>query len=189
MKRIVFLPIAFTLLITGCAPRLAGPPPLIPRQVLFAGPAKKDPQISPDRKHLAYLGRDNRNILQIWSRSLSGQDNKQLTAETARGIQHYTWAYDNEHVIFARENNGDENWQIHTVDIGSGAARNLTPYNGVRSMLVPVRRPVLLALAARGSATARRGDESRARGRARACRCVRPLRPKVFLFPRASLRR
>jgi dipeptidyl aminopeptidase/acylaminoacyl peptidase len=136
MKRIVFLPIAFTLLITGCAPRLAGPPPLIPRQVLFAGPAKKDPQISPDGKHLAYLGRDNRNISQIWSRSLSGQDDKQLTAETARGIQHYTWAYDNEHVIFARENNGDENWQIHTVDIGSGAVRNLTPYNGVRSLLV-----------------------------------------------------
>ena len=136
MKRIVFLPIVFALLIAGCASRLAQLPTLIPREVLFTSPVKKDPQISPDGKYLAYLGRDNRNVLQVWVRSLTGQDDKQLTTEQERGIQHYTWAYDNQHVIFARETNGDENWHIHAIDIGSGKVRNLTPYNGVRSLLV-----------------------------------------------------
>ena len=60
----------------------------------------------------------------------------QLTSEEKRGIQHYTWAYDGQHLIFARETNGDEDWQIITVDIVSKTVRNLTPYKGVRSLLV-----------------------------------------------------
>ena len=147
MKRLVFLPIVFTLLIGGCASRVAQLPPLISREVFFASAAKKDPQISPDGKHLAYLGRDPKNVLQIWLRSLKGGDDRQLTTEPVRGIQHYTWAYDNRHIILAREANGDENWQIHTLDIASGAIRNLTPYKDVRSLLVglsPLRPDTVL---------------------------------------------
>jgi dipeptidyl aminopeptidase/acylaminoacyl peptidase len=136
MKRIVFLPIVFALLIAGCAPRLAQLPPLIPRQVLFDNPAKKDPQISPDGKRLAYLAPDVSNVLQIRLRSLTGRDDRQLTAEEKRGIQHYTWAYDNRHLVFARESDGDENWQIQVVDSETGDVRNMTPYKGVRSLLV-----------------------------------------------------
>jgi len=136
MKRIVFLPIAFTLLVVGCAPRFAELPPLIPRQAFFDNPAKKDPQISPDGKYLAYLAPDNRNVLQIWVRSLDGQDDRQLTAEERRGIHHYTWTYDQRHLVFAHETDGDENWQINVVDAFSGSVRNLTPYHGVRSLLV-----------------------------------------------------
>ena len=32
------------------------PPPLIPRQVLFGNPDKASAQLSPDGKHISYLG-------------------------------------------------------------------------------------------------------------------------------------
>jgi dipeptidyl aminopeptidase/acylaminoacyl peptidase len=136
MRKLFPAAIIFVLAVTGCASQLSQIPPLIPREVLFGNPAKKDPQISPDGKHLSYLAPDKKNVLQIWLGTLSGQKVRQLTAEEKRGVQHYTWAYDNRHLIFARETNGDENWQIIALDIESGQARNLTPYKGVRSLVV-----------------------------------------------------
>ena len=136
MRRIVFLPILLALLITGCAPQLAQQNRLIPRALLFGNPAKSDPQVSPDGKYLSYLAPDDKNVLQIWVRTLFGQDDRQLTSEQKRGTRHYTWAYDSQHLIFAREADGDENWQIHVIDITSKTVRNLTPYKGVRSLLV-----------------------------------------------------
>ncbi len=136
MRRVIFLPIVLALLVTGCASQSAQLPPLIPREILFGNPAKMDPQISPDGKFLSYLAPDTKNVLQIWVRSLSGRDDRQITGEQKRGIRHYTWAYDNRHLIFARETDGDENWQINVVEIDSKTTRNLTPYNGVRSLLV-----------------------------------------------------
>ncbi len=135
MKKLSPILILSVSLFAGCA-QFAGPPPLIPREILFGNPAKKDPQISPHGKHLSYLAPDKNNVLQIWLRSLNGGDDHQLTSEEKRGIQHYTWAYDGQHLIFARETNGDEDWQIITVDIVSKTVRNLTPYKGVRSLLV-----------------------------------------------------
>jgi dipeptidyl aminopeptidase/acylaminoacyl peptidase len=136
MRRLVIsLSIYLALLLAGCAPRLADLPPLIPREVLFGNPTKKDPQISPDGMYLSYLAPDKKNVLQVWVRAMTGQGEKQLTSEEKRGIQHYAWAYDNRHLIFARETDGDENWQIHAVNIESGSVRNLTPYKGVRSLV------------------------------------------------------
>ena len=136
MRRIIFLPIAFALLSTGCSFQLAQLPPLIPREILFANPMKKDPQISPNGRFLSYLAPDGSNVLQIWVRDLTGNDDRQLTSEEKRGIQHYTWAYDSAHLVFARETDGDENWQIYTINAGSRTIRNLTPYKGVRSLLI-----------------------------------------------------
>jgi dipeptidyl aminopeptidase/acylaminoacyl peptidase len=148
MKRPLFLPIALALLTTACA--IQHQAPLIPRRVLFDNPAKTDPQISPDGKYLSYLAPDRNDVLQIWLRSVHGNDDRQLSAESKRGIRHYTWSYDTRHLLFARETDGDENWQIIAIDMESGRMRNLTPYPGVRSLLVgmsPTRpETVLIAM-------------------------------------------
>jgi dipeptidyl aminopeptidase/acylaminoacyl peptidase len=136
MRKMILAPIVYALLISGCAFQSGQLRPLIPREILFGNPAKTDPQISPDGKYLSYLAPDEKNVLQLWVRSLSGTDPRQITDERRRGIRHYTWAYDNRHLIFARENDGDENWQINVVDTTSKTVRNLTPYDGVRSLLV-----------------------------------------------------
>jgi hypothetical protein len=45
-------------------------PPLIPRNVLLGSPKRWQPTISPDGAKLAYLAPDEREILQIWVRTL-----------------------------------------------------------------------------------------------------------------------
>ena len=52
-------------------------PPLIPRDVLFGNPERAGPQLSPDGKLLAYLRPDDKNVMQVWVRTL-GQDDAQL---------------------------------------------------------------------------------------------------------------
>jgi dipeptidyl aminopeptidase/acylaminoacyl peptidase len=126
------------LLLVGCSPRLAQFPPLVPRALLFGNPLRTNSQISPDGTRLAYLAPDANNVLQIWARTLGGSDDRQLTAERTRPILHYTWAYDGEHLLFAQDTNGDENWHIHTVNIHSRTVRDLTPYKGVRAVLVAI---------------------------------------------------
>jgi hypothetical protein len=54
MERFTYVSIVVALLLAGCAPRLAGLPPLIPRQLFFDNPERSNPQISPDGKHLAF---------------------------------------------------------------------------------------------------------------------------------------
>lgn len=43
---------------------------------------------------------------------------------------------DGEHLVFAQDTDGDENWHIHTVNIKSGVVRNLTPFKGVQARVV-----------------------------------------------------
>src|ERR1044071_2023289 len=137
MRILAFLTLTVALLGSGCTSLQS--PALIPRQVLFANPQRTNPQISPDGKYLAYLAPDGNNVMQIWLRPLAGQEERQLTREIKRNIRHYTWAFDGIHLIFAQETDGDENWQIHTVNVSTGRVRNLTPYKGVRSLLLSIR--------------------------------------------------
>jgi len=136
MKRIWLLVAATIVLVVGAGTSIAELPPLIPREILFGNPERRNPQISPDGKLLSYLVPDKNNVLQIWLRTLGRQDDKPLTAEKGHGVQHYTWTYDGEHLIFALDRDGDENWNIHSLNIKSGVVRNLTPYKGVQTLLV-----------------------------------------------------
>jgi dipeptidyl aminopeptidase/acylaminoacyl peptidase len=138
MRKISFLPLVFALLVTGCSFHLGQLPPLIPRDILFGNPERTNPQISPDGKYLAYLAPDNKNVLQVWMRRLGDQDDRQLTNEKTHGIWHYTWTYIPNKLIYAQDTQGDENWQLYTIDTDTGATKNLTPYKGVQSRLVAI---------------------------------------------------
>jgi dipeptidyl aminopeptidase/acylaminoacyl peptidase len=138
MRVFASLALAVVLFCSGCAPGFLQPTPLIPREILFANLERTDPQISPDGKYLAYLAPDANNVMQIWLRPLAGQDERQLTSEKKRNIRHYTWAFDGVHLIFALDTDGDENWQIHTVNMQTGSVHNLTPYKGVQSLLLSI---------------------------------------------------
>ena len=65
-ERFTYISIMIALLLAGCAPRVAGVPPLIPRKLFFDNPERSNPQISPDGKHLAFLAFDSDNVPQIW---------------------------------------------------------------------------------------------------------------------------
>ena len=120
MKTFSFVSLVLALPLAGCTAHFSGIPPLIPRQLFFENSERSNPQISPDAKHLAFLAPDKNNVAQIWIRGLTEQGERQLTRETKRGVRHYTWTYDNEHLIYAQDTDGDENWHIYVVSILNG---------------------------------------------------------------------
>jgi dipeptidyl aminopeptidase/acylaminoacyl peptidase len=122
--------------LVGVEHAVAQLPPLIPRDILFGNPERTNPQISPDGQYLAYLAPDEQHVLQVWVRTLGQQDDRKLTADPKRGIRSFRWTYDGEHVGYAQDADGDENWHQYTVNLTSGIIRDLTPFPGIQARFV-----------------------------------------------------
>src|SRR5215813_1733015 len=88
-------------------------PALIPRGVLFASPDRSTVRISPDGRRVAFMAPLD-DVLNLW------------VADVDLG-PFVVWLHNNRHVVFFREQGGDENWQAHRVDVGTGEILALTP--------------------------------------------------------------
>jgi dipeptidyl aminopeptidase/acylaminoacyl peptidase len=108
-------------------------PPLIPREILFGNPERARPQLSPDGKYLAYIAPDEKNILQVWLRTVGQEDDRKLTDDKKRGIRMYFWTYNAEQLIYLQDSDGDENFHLYSVNIQSNIVRDLTPFQGVKA--------------------------------------------------------
>ncbi len=105
--------------------------PLIPRAVLFGNPERANPQISHDGTHLSWLAPVD-GVLNIWVAPVDHADQaKPITHDTKRGIRNYQWAYDNTHVLYTQDEGGDENWKVFSVEVATGKAKDLTPFDSV----------------------------------------------------------
>ncbi|MBE8988267.1 S9 family peptidase [Nostoc sp. LEGE 12450] len=111
-------------------------PPLIPREILFGNPEKTSPQLSPDGKYLAYIAPDEKNVLQVWLRTIGQEDDQILTVDKKRGIRIFFWTYNADQLIYMQDSDGDENYHLHLVNIHSKIVRDLTPFQGVKAELV-----------------------------------------------------
>jgi hypothetical protein len=114
---------------------LAGPPPLIPRQVLFGNPERAQPRLSPDGKRLAWLQPDQ-GVVQIWVQTVGGSDAAPVTAERQRPVTSFVWAEDGRSVLYEQDVNGDENFHLFQAELATKAVRDLTPFPGVRAELL-----------------------------------------------------
>src|SRR5262249_29394624 len=115
-------------------------PPLIPRKALFSNPSRTNPEISPDGTYLAYVAPSEKGVSNIWLQTLGRQDARMVTQDASRGIFGFQWAADSRHLLYGQDRNGDENWHIFSVDIGSGLVRDLTPFIGIRARHTRVSR-------------------------------------------------
>jgi dipeptidyl aminopeptidase/acylaminoacyl peptidase len=119
----------------------SGLPPLIDREIIFGNPEIAFPQVSPDGHYLAFLKpwKDTRNIY------VKGVDEpfsaaRLLTTESKRPIPFYFWTRDSKYILYIKDNDGDENFNIFAVDpaakpapgADAPAARDLTGLKGVR---------------------------------------------------------
>ncbi|MEH2360186.1 S9 family peptidase [Nostoc sp.] len=111
-------------------------PTLISREILFGNPEKTSPQLSPDSKYLAYIAPDEKNVLQVWLRTVGQEDDQILTADKKRGIRIFFWTYNADQLIYMQDSDGDENFHLHLVNIHSKIVRDLTPFQGVKAELV-----------------------------------------------------
>jgi dipeptidyl aminopeptidase/acylaminoacyl peptidase len=136
------LSLAFGLLVLLHASIFAQEPPLVPRTV-FDAPAEHDLlTVSPDGKSIAYTAPSPGGVANVWVEDLATHKKRMVTRADHRGIGEYRWAYDNNHLLYQSDENGNEDYHLYSVDLTSGAIRDLTPFLGVRAeqiILAPSR--------------------------------------------------
>ena len=118
-----------------------GLPPLIDRELFFGNPEIAGAQISPNGKYISFLKpwKDTRNVY------VKGVDEpfsaaRLLTTETKRPIPGYFWTRDSKYILYVKDHDGDENFNIYAVDpaakpatgIDAPPSRDLTGLKGVR---------------------------------------------------------
>jgi dipeptidyl aminopeptidase/acylaminoacyl peptidase len=120
----------------GPAAQAVANTPVIPRAALFGNPEKAQARISPDGKYISFIApRDG--VLNVWLAERGKLEAaKPITNDQKRGIRQHLWSYDNRHVLYLQDKDGDENWHIHSVDAVSGDDKDITPFAGARADIV-----------------------------------------------------
>lgn len=116
-------------------------PPLIPREVLFSEPERSQPRISPDGTRLAYLAL-YRGVRNIWVQTPGKPDARPVTRHTDDRVWRFFWTADSKGLLYERDEEGDEKYALHHVDLASEKDRVLIPARGVsRIVRISRRRP------------------------------------------------
>ncbi|MFC9249929.1 S9 family peptidase [Amycolatopsis thailandensis] len=109
---------------------------VIPRADLFGNPERTTPSISPDGRWLAWVA-PHEGVLNVWVRPVGTDDDAwPVTADRDRGVREYMWAPDSDHLLYLRDQGGDENSHLYAVSMRSGEVRDLTPFDGVKAVLL-----------------------------------------------------
>ncbi len=106
----------------------------IPLRDFFRNPVKTYYQVSPNGKYISYLAPHNER-LNIFIQELGSDNAARITNVTTRDIPSYLWGNDNT-ILYARDNAGDENYHLFSVDINGNNLKDLTPFENVRVNLV-----------------------------------------------------
>jgi dipeptidyl aminopeptidase/acylaminoacyl peptidase len=122
----------------------AGVPALIDRDVIFGDPEIAAAELSPDGKFIAFLKpwHETRNV---WVKGVDEPFGaaRLLTTETKRPVAGYLWSRDGKYVLYVKDHDGDENFNLYAVDpagkpaagADAPASRDLTGLKGVRIQL------------------------------------------------------
>src|SRR3989339_1847449 len=108
---------------------------LIPRDIIFGNPVKAAPHISPDGTLLSYLAPVN-GVLNIWVKTIGGDDDRPVTRDAGRGIQIYFWPQNNKHIMYLQDVDGNENWRLFSVNLENGQTRDFTPFDSVQVQII-----------------------------------------------------
>ena len=137
-------------LVAGAA--AAAPPPVLDRELFFGNPEISGAQISPDGQYVAFMKpwSDTRNI---WVKKTGEpfEAARRVTAETKRPIPGFFFTRDSRLILYVKDNDGDENFNVWAVDPAAAKAegkevppsRNLTDAKGARALIydVPKKSP------------------------------------------------
>jgi len=107
----------------------------IPLRDFFKNPVATGYNLSPDGKWLVYK-KPYQSRLKIFIRKTDDPaTEKRLTDFTDRDISGASWK-GNDHILFSRDFNGDENFHIFSVNIHTGKTKDLTPFKGVKAHII-----------------------------------------------------
>jgi dipeptidyl aminopeptidase/acylaminoacyl peptidase len=105
---------------------------LLPRRLIFGNPERIVVRISHDGTRIAFLAPVD-GVLNLWVGPIDRvEDARPVTDATDRNLGLWiVWMHDNRHILFFRDQAGDENWCAFAIDLHSGDVRALTPRTGV----------------------------------------------------------
>lgn len=119
-------------------------PQLLDRTLFFGDPEIAGAQISPDGKYISFLKpwEDTRNVY-VKGVNEPFSAARLLTTETKRPVAGYFWTRDSKYILYVKDNDGDENYNVFAVDptgkpaagAEAPASRDLTGLKGVRVMI------------------------------------------------------
>ncbi|HSV73944.1 MAG TPA: S9 family peptidase [Chthonomonadales bacterium] len=109
--------------------------PLIPRETLFGNPERLSVRLSPDGQRLAYIA-PHEGVLNVWVRTLGGDDDRCVTRDRRRGIRTCFWVFDGKRICYLQDADGDENWHLWCVEVEAGVIRDMTPFLGAQAQVV-----------------------------------------------------
>jgi len=141
----------FVTLILFTSAVFAQPDRLIPLEVLLSPPSIQAPELSPDGKMICFLapldGTPNLFVMPVDT----PEPRHPITHLKGRGVQvydvsgniTYRWTGDSSRILYLRDNDGDEQFNLYSADVGSGESRNLTPIPNaqVRLLATSLDRP------------------------------------------------
>lgn len=140
-----FLIIAM-LVLSSVSALAAQQPPILDRELFFGNPEISASQLSPDGKYVSFIKPLN-GVRNVFVRGI-GEPNsaaRPVTNETKRPIGGYFWSRDSKFILFVKDNDGDENFNVWAVNPSetNPAARNLTEGKNVRAIIqsVPKSEP------------------------------------------------
>jgi len=106
----------------------------IPLRDFFRNPEKAGFEVSPDGKSIAFL-QPWENRLNIHVQTRGKPETLRVTGVKERDIRQYLWK-GNDHLVFLKDDGGDENFHVFVVDREGKATRELTPFPKVRAQIV-----------------------------------------------------
>ncbi len=102
--------------------------PLLPRALLLGNAEFAAPQLSPDGLKLGSLKPDEKNVVQLFVRTLGAGDDTAVTSEPTRGLRSFRWTEDSSALLYPQDADGDERFHVFVVDLATKSTRDLTPW-------------------------------------------------------------
>ena len=93
------------------------PPPVLDRELFFGNPEIAAAQLSPDGQYVAFLKpwNDTRNV--YVKKTVEPFDKARLvTTEKKRPIPGFFWSRDSKLILYVKDKDGDENFNVWAVD-------------------------------------------------------------------------
>ncbi len=115
---------------------------IIPREIIFGNPEKINVQISENETYISYLANKN-GILNVWIAlidNIEEIDNigkaECISNENNRNITQYFWAHDNNHIIYLKDNKGDENDTLYIYNLKTRETKSLFFNTSVKTIII-----------------------------------------------------
>ncbi|GHA79373.1 S9 family peptidase [Cognatilysobacter bugurensis] len=109
---------------------------LIPREALFGNPERASVMISPDGKYLSWIAPVD-GVMNVWVAPVDDPSKaRAVTNDTARGIRNHFWSYAPDTLLYLRDTGGDEDFHLYAVNLKTGKATDLTPFEKTTAQVV-----------------------------------------------------